>query len=50
MTNIPLALKLQMEEILKKPNSLFNTVYKELTQIDFDEIPERSKELIKIIK
>lgn len=50
MKEIPFSLKLQMEEILKNPNSLFNTIYEELSKIKFEEIPNKSKELIKAIK
>ncbi len=50
MNDMPFTLKLQMEEILKNPESLFNTVYKELSKVSFKEIPEKSKELIKTIK
>lgn len=50
MREIPLSLKLQVEEILKNPHSLFNTIYKEMSKIHFEEIPKKSKELIKAIK
>lgn len=50
LVNIPFTLKAQMEEILKNPNSLFNTIYKEFVKIDFEEIPKESKVLIKTIK
>lgn len=50
MDNLPFDLKLIMEEILKNPNSLFNTIYKELSKINFEEIPQKSQELIKKIK
>lgn len=48
--DIPFALKVQMEEILKNPKSLFNTVYNELSKVSFAEMPKKSKELIKTIK
>lgn len=50
MNAIPSTLKLQMEEILKNPYSLFNIIYKEISEISFDEIPKKGKELIKTIK
>lgn len=50
MNDIPLTLKLQMEEILKNPKSLFNMVYNELSKASFAEMPKKSKELIKTIK
>lgn len=50
MNNIPIALKLQMEEILRNPKSLFNTVYNEISKVSLTEIPKKSKELIKAIK
>lgn len=50
MNDLPLTLKLQMEEILKNPKSLFNNVYNELSNVSLEEIPKKSKELIKTIK
>lgn len=50
INDMPLTLRLQIEEILKNPNSLFNTVYNDLKAVSFEEIPEKGKELIKIIK
>ena len=50
MEVIPLTLKIQMEEILKNPHSLFNYVYQELSNVEFAEIPNKSNELIKMIK
>ena len=50
MNDLPLTLKLQMEEILKNPKSLFNNVYNELSNVSLEEIPKNSKELIKTIK
>lgn len=47
---IPFSLKSQAEEILKNPTSLFNMIYKELLSVNFEEIPTKSKELIKSIK
>lgn len=50
MNDIPPALKLQMEEIFKNPKSLFNNVYDALSKVSLEEIPKKSKELIKTIK
>lgn len=50
LDTLPIPLKLQMEEILRDPNSLFNNVFQILTSCDFKDIPQESKELIKTIK
>lgn len=50
LDSIPTTLKLQMEEILVNPHSLFNTVNQELANTYFEDIPKKSKELIKSIK
>lgn len=50
LNKLPVALRLQMEEILRNPNSLFSQVYQILTSCSFKDIPEESKQLIKTIK
>lgn len=47
---MPYNLKSQMEEVFKNSNSLFNSVYNELSGVSFNEIPDVSKQLIKTIK
>ena len=44
------ALSLQLEEIIKNPNSDFNTVFKEISVTDFKEIPSVIPELSQIKK
>lgn len=50
MNDIPTDLRLQMDEILRNPKSLFNTVYSEISKVSLIEIHQKSKELIKAIK
>lgn len=50
LNSVPYTLRLQMEEILKNPNSLFNSLYKELSSLNFEEIPGKSREIIKSLK
>lgn len=50
ISNIPYNLQPQMEEVFKNSNSLFNSVYNQLSEVSFGEIPDVSKKLIKTIK
>lgn len=50
LKSLPVGLSLQLEAILKNPNSDFNLVFKELTSTNFNEIPTIAQELIAVKK
>lgn len=50
MSDIPSSLKVELEEIFNNPKSLFSYVYEELRNTKFEELPEKGKQLIKVLK
>lgn len=45
--NLPVFLKVQMEEIIKNPNSQFNIALKDFSKLSFEEIPDYIRKLVK---
>lgn len=50
LTKLPISLAIQLEEIIKNPNSDFNLVFREITSVNYNEIPTIIPELSQIKK
>ena len=50
LPKLPICLSLQLEEIIKNPNSDFNLVFREITDTNFKDIPTVIPELAQIKK
>lgn len=50
LSSFPHQLRWQLEKIIKNPNSLFNSLYNELSHINYEELPAKSRELIRNLK